>query len=256
MQAAGRSPQPLLLKLHHLVHETVAFFTDAVALRHPHLVKVNQPSVTGVHADLADFLGFLDAWQVHGHHHQAFVAVLRAVAGVDQHAHPVGLQAVGDPHFLAGDEVVVAVLARVAFDRSHIAARAGLAHADAAHHVAGNGWRQKFAPQFVAAKAGQRRRGHVSLHANRHRDGAAVNVAQRLGHRQRIRVIQPGTAIGLGLGQAQQAQVAELFEDLVRRKHLGGLPLVHMGVDLGVNEALEGILDFQVLVGVMHGLAP
>jgi hypothetical protein len=33
------------------------------------------------------------------------------------------------------------------------------------------------------------------------------------------------------------------------RKHLGGLPFVDMGVDFGIDEALEGFLDFQVFVG-------
>jgi hypothetical protein len=41
-QAARRRPQPLLLELHHLVDETLALFPDAVALRHAHLVKVQQ----------------------------------------------------------------------------------------------------------------------------------------------------------------------------------------------------------------------
>jgi hypothetical protein len=37
---AGRSPpQPLLLELHHLVGESLAFLADAIALRHPHIVE-------------------------------------------------------------------------------------------------------------------------------------------------------------------------------------------------------------------------
>jgi hypothetical protein len=38
----------------------------------------------------------------------------------------------------------------------------------------------------------------------------------------------------------------------VRRKDFGRFPFVDMRVDLGVDETLERVLDFQVFVGVMH----
>ena len=53
--------------------------------------------------------------------------------------------------------------------------------------------------------------------------------------------------------RAQQAQVAHLLEDLVRGEDLGRLPLVHVGVDLFVDETLEGLLDLAVLVRELHG---
>src|SRR5690606_15835375 len=59
--------------------------------------------------------------------------------------------------------------------------------------------------------------------------------------------------VGLGLAQAEQAQVAPLLEDLVRGEDLGRLPLVHMRVDLLVDEALERLLDLAVLVRELHG---
>ena len=128
-ERAGCGPQALFLELLHLVDKALAFLANQVALGHAHLVKINQTSVAAVHADLLDFLRHLNAFGeraattvAHGHHHQAFVFVRRAVAGVDQHAHPVGLQAVGDPHFLAADHVVVAVFAGAAFDGGYIAA--------------------------------------------------------------------------------------------------------------------------------------
>ena len=128
-----------------------------------------------------------------------------AFTGVDQHAHPVGLQAVGDPHLLAGNHIVVAVFARMAFDGGHVAARAGFGHADAAHHVARNGRGQKLGAQFGAAKARQRRAAHIGLHANGHGHATALNVAQRFGHGHAKAVVQARTAVGLGFGQAQKA---------------------------------------------------
>jgi len=187
LDTAGRSPKPFLLKLHHLVHETGAFDADAITLWHPHLVKINQAGVTGVHADLFDLFADFDAlaqlaFVAHGHHDQALVLVLGTIAGVDQHAHPVGLQAVGDPHLLASDHIVIAILARMAFDGCHVAARAGLAHAYAADRIAGNGRCQKLALELLTAKTRQRRRAHIGLHTNRHRDAAAVDMAQGFGH--------------------------------------------------------------------------
>src|SRR5450830_1467841 len=263
LQATGGGPQALFLELLHLVDEALALGPDQVALRHAHLVEIDQAGVAAVHADLPDLARHLDAWGeaavvalAQGHHDQALVLVHRAFAGVDQHAHPVGLQAVGDPHLLAGDDVVVAVLARHALDAGHIAAGAGLGHADAAHRIARDGRGQELAAQFVAAEARQRRGAHVGLHANRHGHAAAVDVAQGLGHGQAVAVVQAGAAVGLGLGQAQQAQLPHLLEHLVGRKDLGLFPFVHMGVDLGVDEALERLLDFAVLMGELHGVSP
>ena len=255
-ERTGGAPQALFLELLHLVDEALALFADAVALRHAHVVEVDEAGVARVHADLADLLGLLDAGQVHRHHHERLVAVHRALAGVDQHAHPVGLQAVGDPHLLAGDEVVVAVLLRIGLQARHIAARAGLAHADAADRVARDGGHQELAAQFVAAEACECGRAHVGLHADGHRHAAAADVAQPLGEGHRERVVEPGAAEGLGLVQAQQAEVAELLEDLVRGKDLGLFPFVDAGVDLLVDEPAQGVLHLEVFMGVLHHWSP
>ena len=41
LEAGRRAPQPLLLELHHLVGEAVAFLANTISLRHPHLVEEN-----------------------------------------------------------------------------------------------------------------------------------------------------------------------------------------------------------------------
>ena len=269
LQATGCRPQPLFLELHHLVHKARTFLTDQVALWHPHFVKINQACVAGMHADLADFLrhlntlGELAAGSIaHGHHDQAFVFVLiahctsyiNAVTRIHQHAHPVGLQAVGDPHFLPRDDVIIAILAGMAFDGCHIAARTRLAHTYTADHVTGNRGCQKLAAQRIAAKPRQSGGTHIRLHANRHGDATAVNVAQRFCHRQRVGIIQSRAPIFFWLGQPQQPQVTQLFEHFMRGEDLSRLPLVHMRVDFFVNQAFQGLLNFKVFMGVVHGV--
>ena len=112
----GGCPQALFLKLHHLVGKAHAFLADAKALRHPHIVKMDHAGVAGHHADLADFFGASDTRHVHGHNDEAFVFVCGPFAGVGQQAHPIGLQAVGDPHLAAVDDVVATVFACCGFD--------------------------------------------------------------------------------------------------------------------------------------------
>ena len=58
------------------------------------------------------------------------------------------------------------------------------------------------------------------------------------------------------LGQAQEAQIAELFEHLVGGEDFRLLPFVHVRVDFGVNKALEGFLHFEMFVGPLHGVSP
>ena len=82
-----------------------------------------------------------------------------------------------------------------------------------------------------------------------------MRVAQRLGHGQRVAVVQPRPAIGLRLGQPQQAKVSQAFEDFMRRVDFLFFPLLDMGVDFFVDEALQRFLDFEVFVGVVHAVS-
>ena len=202
------------------------------------------------------FFALVTPGRVHRHHDQALVLVRRAFGGVGEQAHPVGLQAVGDPHLGAVDDVVAAVLPRRRLDAGDVGAGARLGDADAADRVAGDRRHQELAAQRLAAEAGERGRAHVGLHADRHRHAAAGDVAERLGHRHRVRVVEAHAAVLLGLGQAEQAELAEALEDLVRRELLGRLPLVDVRIDLLVDEALERALDLFVLVRELHAWSP
>src|SRR6185436_5628750 len=91
---------------------------------------------------------------------------------------------------------------------------------------------------------------------DRHRHAAAADEAERLGHHHRVAVVEAGAAVSLGLGQAQQAEVAELLEHLVRRELLGLLPLVDVRVDLVLDHALQRAPDLFVLMRELHSVLP
>jgi hypothetical protein len=135
--------------------------------------------------------------------------------GVGQQAAPVGLHAVGDPHLRAVDDVVVAVLLGAGLEGCHVGAAPGFADPDAAHHVAGDCRRQELLAQRVRSKARQRRCAHVGLHADGHGNAADIAVAQRLGHHHRVAEVQAHAAEFGGVLDAQQAQVAQLLEQLM-----------------------------------------
>ena len=101
----------------------------------------------------------------------------------------------------------------------------------------------------------QRRRRHVGLHADRHRQARAIDPPQRFGERDRIGVIEPLSAIGHGLGQAEATELGELAENLVRRKNLRLLPGIDVRIDFRIDEALDARLQFAVLGAEQHALS-
>src|SRR6185437_715132 len=143
-EPARRGPQPLLLELLHLVDEAHALLADAEALRHAHAVEEDLRRVGGAHAELVELARDLDALLLHRHADQRLVAVDRALAGIGEEAHPIGLRAVGGPHLAAVDDVVAAVLPGPRPDAGDVRAGAGLGDAEAGDIVAGDARAQEF----------------------------------------------------------------------------------------------------------------
>ncbi|MET4776863.1 hypothetical protein ABIA28_009077 [Bradyrhizobium elkanii] len=108
-------------------------------------------------------------------------------------------------------------------------------HATWSPAIAGH---QEFAPHLVGAEPRQRRRRHVGLHPDRHRHAAAGDRPELLGHHQRVGIIQSLTAELDRLVEAEETEIAELLEQLMRREDIGLLPFVDMRVDLGRDELL------------------
>src|SRR5690348_3721309 len=78
---------------------------------------------------------------------------------------------------------------------------------------------------------------HVGMDADCHGDGRAAASAQRLAERHLIGIVEALAAEPLGLVDAEEALAAHLLEELMRREDAGLLPLVDIGVDLGLAEA-------------------
>ena len=89
-------------------------------------------------ADLAEARLLLD--QEGGH---VLVDRVAALIGLDQRRDDAGARAVRQPHLLAVEDVVVAVLDRLALDGGDVGAAVGLAHREGTAHLAGRHERQQ-----------------------------------------------------------------------------------------------------------------
>ncbi len=100
---------------------------------------------------------------------------------------------------------------------------------------------------------GKRRGGHVGLHTDGHRNGAATDVRKALGHRGRVGIIQSHAAVFEWLVDPKQAELAHFSEHLMGGEDLGLLPFIDMRVDLGIDEFLQCVLQCQMLRGIRRG---
>src|SRR6185312_7228501 len=255
-EAARRRPEALLLELLHLVDEAHALLADAEALRHAHAVEKDLRRVGGAHAELVELARDLDAFGLHRHADQRLVAVDRALAGIGEEAHPIGLRAVGGPHLAAVDDVVAAVLPGPRPDAGDVGAGARLGDAEAGDIVAGDARPQELLAQLVRAVARQGRRRHVGMDADRHGDGRAAAGAERLAERHLVGIVEALAAEPLGLVDAEEALAAHLLEQLMRRENAGLLPFVDMRVDLGLAEAGDRAHELPMLLAIDHRPPP
>ena len=203
--------------------------------------------IRGVHAGLLELACHFNALAFHRHADQGLVAVMRPLRGIGQQADPVSLGAVGGPHLAAVDDVVVAILAGECSDRCHIRARADFRHAQASHILAADRRLQKLAFDLVRTVLGQRWRRHVGLHADRHRHTAALDVRERFSEGGGIRIVEPHSAVGDRLVDAEKAEFAHFFEEFMGWKNLGFLPLIDMRIDFGVDELFQRVLKLDMV---------
>src|SRR5579883_47615 len=175
------------------------------------------------------------------------------VAGIGEKAHPIGLGPVGRPHLAAIDDVVAALLACPRLDARNIGARADLGDAEAGDIVAADAWFQKFIAELIGAVLGERRRRHVRLHADRHGDGPAARSAERLAEGDLVGIIETEPAELLGLVDPEEALIAHLLEDLMRREDAGLLPFIDERVDLRLAEFGDRAHELAMLFGIDRG---
>src|SRR5699024_4368472 len=121
----------------------LAFLANAVAHRHAHVVEEDDGRIGTALAELVEFGFTVYARRVQRHHDHGFVLVPAVAAGHAQQADPVALGAVGNPHFLAVDDIVVAVAFGRRGNAGHVGPGARLGYADAGDLIATDGRRQK-----------------------------------------------------------------------------------------------------------------
>ena len=160
------------------------------------------------------------------------------VGGAAEQAVEVGLAAVGDPGLGAVDDVVVAVAHRAGDQRGGVRAGLRLGQAVAAEQLAADQVGQPARALLVGAELGQREAGqgvHADALGHRGPDGREL-----LDDLQVDLVGLAAAAVLLGVGQAEQAGLAQGAEHLAREPAVG---LVRRGLR---RELLAGQLAGQV----------
>ena len=138
----------------------------------------------------------------------------RVRVGLDQRRHQSRAQPVGNPHLLAGDQVLVALSHGTRADRLHVRAALRLGHREGAAQLAGRHPGQEALPLLLGAVADD----HVGDDEVRVDDaGDAHPSARQLADRERVGgQVESQAAVLLGDGEAEQPQLAHAFHDLVR----------------------------------------
>ena len=194
----------------------------------------------------------LDAGGVHRHEDQRLVLVNLPLAGVGEQAAPVGLHAVGDPHFRAVYDVIVAIDFRPRLDCRDIRAATGFGYADATHQLTGDRWGEPFAFELIRPEAVECRCAHVRLNADGHRHAATGCRPKFFGHNHGIGEVEAETAANRIIFDAEQTELAEFAEHLVSGKLLGLFPFVDMRVDLRLDKSGDGLAQLPMLFRQLH----
>ena len=166
------------------------------------------------------------ARQVHVDQEQREAVVARVRVGLGDEHDEVGPVAVGDVGLRAVDDVLVAVAHRARLDARDVGARVGLGDAQAGDLLALDRRHEVGLLLLLGAEQVDRRRRHVRVHGDAHRQPAALGVRHLLGEHERAVVVAALAAVLLGVGQPEEAELAHAREDPVRERRL--LPLLRV----------------------------
>ena len=106
---------------------------------------------------------------------------------------------------------------------------------------------------LLGAEQVDRRGRHVRVDRDAHAEAAAVGVRHLLGEHERAVVVAALAAVLLGVGEAEEAQLAHALEDPVREGGL--LPLLRVRAQLLDDEVVDRLAELVVLVGEDEVLA-
>ena len=199
---------------------------------------------------MPSFSSFLETWKPGGllvDDEQREAVVAGVGVGLRHEHDEVGARAVGDERLRAVDDVVVAVAHRARADSGDVRAGAGLGDAERGDLLALDRRHQVGLLQVLGAELQDRRRRHVGVDGDAHREPAVVRLRHRLATHDRHEVVAALAAVLLGEVDAEEAELAHALEDPVREAV--ALPLLGVGRKLLPAEALDRLAQRLVLVG-------
>ena len=249
--------QPLLRQLLHQLHEAAAFLAQQGVGTHAQVFEEELGGVLRVQAHLLQPPPAAEAGQVGVHQQQAHALGAAGGVGLGGQHQQVAQLAVGDEDLLAVDAVAgalwrirsVLALGPRAHAR-HVAAGAGLGHADGANDLAAHHARQPALLLRLGAVLHEVGRDDVGVQVEDGPGGAGAR--QFFHHDGAVAEVHARAAIFLGHGQAQQAELARALPNLPR--HLAvTLPLGVEGRDPLLHKAPHGDAELVVFGGVQGG---
>src|SRR5215211_5719858 len=178
----------------------------------------------------------------------ALVGRIGVAVGLGEQEHQAGQQAVGDPHLLAVDLVVLAALDGGGLDRLHVGAQLGLGEAEGGPDLARGHARQQALLLLVGAELHQQvGADEVRVDDARDRDPAARELLDdhRVG-----RQVEPHPAVLLGDRDPEQAELLHLVDDRAGEL-VGRVVVLGLRDDLLVDELPDHLDDGLLLVGLL-----
>ncbi len=251
--AARRADQALALELPHDVVEALALLAQQRVGGHAHVLEGEQRGVRRVHAELLELLLADHPGRVHVDQEQREAVVARVGVGLGHEHDEVGAVPVGDVGLRAVDHPLVAVAHRARLDAGHVGPGVGLGDPQAGDLLAPDRRHQVALLLLLAAEQEDRRGGHVGVHRHAHRQAAGVAVRHLLGEHEVGVVVAALAAVLLGVGEAEEAQLAHAPEDRVGERGL--LPLLGVRRQLLGHERPDRLAQLVVLLAEDEVLA-
>ena len=108
-------PDPLFLKLHHLVGESSSLISNDVALWYDNIFKEELCCIRAEISNLVNLLSNRYTLGLLRNTDEGLVPVGIALTGVGKEADPVRLDSIGDPHFTAIDHKIISTYIMLIF---------------------------------------------------------------------------------------------------------------------------------------------
>ena len=245
--AARGADQPLALELPHDVVEALADLAEHGVRRHAHVLEGQQRGVGRVHAELLQALLADHARQVHVDQEEREAVVARVGVGLGHEHDVVGAVAVGDVGLRPVDHILVAVAHSVRLDAGDVGAGVRLGDAEAGDLLALDRGHEVALLLLLGAE----QRGSAASPCRcgprcpcRARRSCACD--HLLGEHEVAEVVAALPAVLLGIGQAEEAELAHAAEDGVRERRL--LPLLRVRRELLDHERVDRLAQRFVLI--------